>query len=182
MKKLVLWGLAGFMAVGAAGASGDSKKSDKMVKRCLPVIQQLAAEKTVVSDTVDQNAHPLNADAAQKLQEDWEEIGIADSVKPYLNKPSCATIKAYKDKLPTAVKFFTLDAQGNVVATVPKSKDFIHATEEKFVKCYNGGNGKVFVDKAKLDVSTKIYSVQVAAPIQDGGKTVGVLVVTLSLE
>lgn len=185
MKRTLTPLLSLLLAAGLAApawAGGESARVKAAVKKYLPVIRQLAAEKTVVADIEEQESQKMTPEQAQKIQADWVQIGIADSVQPYLSKPSCATIKGYQDRLPTAVKFFTLDDQGNVVASLPKSHDFIHATEDKYIQCYNGGRGKVVVGKASIDVSTKIYSFQVSVPVLDGGRTVGVLVATLSLE
>lgn len=159
-----------------------SGKAEKVVQENLPLLCQLAAEKNLVQDVRSRDKVPLNAEQAQKIQAEWVQIGIADSKKSYLYGEASQTIRLYESKIPSMVKCFALDNQGNVVGAVPACSGFIHGQMDKFRKCYNNGSGRVFLNPAGLDVSTKIYSVQVSVPIFDGSKTIGVLVSTLSLE
>jgi hypothetical protein len=171
------------MGTATVWADGHSNAAQKVAKKYLPTLQKLAAEKTVIDDIQAQNALGMTAADAQALQDKWSKsIGIPEYVKPYLEKPSCKTMKAYMAQVPVMVKCFTLDGQGNIVGTVPKSHDFIHGTENKFTNCFNQGKGKVVVNPAQLDISTKIYSVQISVPVMSDSKTIGVLIATLSLE
>ncbi len=181
MKKSLL---LAFMLIGFISSSfaGTNEKALKVAKANLTWIKQLATDPILLADVKSQNDLNLSTSQAQKLQTEWQKIGISESVKPYLNKPSAAAMRKTMAQKPILIKCFLLDRQGNIVATAPKSRDFIHGTEDKFLKCYNGGDGKVWIGPAMLDVSTKIYSIQVAVPVQDGGKAIGVLVATLSLE
>ncbi len=159
-----------------------SRKVAKVVQKYLPLLQQLAAEKSVVQEVQGRNNSPLSPEQEERIQAEWVQIGHANSEKPFLYNSASQTIRAYESKIPFMVKCFLLDDQGNVVGTSPECKDFIHGQMDKFLKCYNKGSGRVFVNPAGLDVSTKIYSVQVSVPVWDGPKTIGVLVATLSLE
>lgn len=173
-----------FLILGLAPSlfAGTADKTAHAAKTNLPWILKLAADPAVQTDVKAQNAKNLSADQAKSIQADWVKIGISETVKPFLNKPSVAAMKKAMSQNPILIKCFVLDNQGYIVSTTPKSKDFIHGTEEKFVKSFNGGSGKTWVGPAMLDVSTKIYSVQVAVPVSEGDKTLGILIATLSLE
>lgn len=157
-------------------------KIKKILHLYLPLIKQMAGEEALIQDVSDRNNTPLKPGEAQKIQKAWVEIGLSDLERPYLYSPSSETIRGYESRIPGMVKCFILDQQGNVVGTAPKSKDFIHGQMDKFLKCYNHGQGQVYVNPPQLDISTKIYAVQVSVPILDQGRTIGVLVATLSLE
>ncbi len=162
--------------------AGTADKAAHTAKTNLPLIQKMAADPAVLTDVKAQNIQNMTAEHAKSIQADWEKIGISETVKPYLNKPSVAVMKKAMAQNPLLIKCFILDNKGYIVSTNPKSRDFIHGTEDKFVKSFNGGSGKTWVGPAMLDVSTKIYSVQVGVPVKDGNQTIGILIATLSLE
>ncbi len=184
LKKIILLTLLGVMAtpVFSDPPREGSGKIGKVVRKYLPLLQQLAMEKTLVQEVLARDNAPLSTELAEKIQAEWVQIGHAESEKSYLYNGASQVICAYESKIPSMIKCFVLDDQGNVVGTVPECSDFIHGQMNKFSQCYNNGKGRVFVNPAGLDVSTKIYSVQVSVPVSDGSKTIGVLVTTLSLE
>lgn len=184
MKKIILLALLGVLArpVFSDSQGGGSEKAGKAVREYLPLLTRLAAEKNLVRDVQARDNAPLSAEQARKIQAEWIQIGIEDVKKPYLYGDASQAIRLYEPRIPTLVKCFVLDDQGNVVGAVPECTDFIHGQMDKFLKCYNNGRGRVYVNPPGLDVTTKIYSVQVSVPVFDGTKTIGVLVATLSLE
>jgi len=72
---------------------------------------------------------------------------------------------------------FLCDKRGAVVGESPKTSDYWQGDEEKFVECYNRGDGNVFIGDLEFDDSTQSYTVQISIPVKDDGKTIGVLIV-----
>ena len=180
MRKTVGLTLVLWIAAGAALAS--TGKSGKIVQKYLPVLERLAGEDALIQEILSRNVAPLPVWKEERIQREWAEIGISDLERPYLHNAACDEIRQYEPKIPPMFKCFVLDCRGNVVGTAPQSKNFSHGKMEKFLKCYNRGRGRVYVGPEGLDISTQIYSVQVSVPVIQEGKTIGVLVASLSLE
>lgn len=177
MKKISLF----LLALGATlPAFAAPDLAEKIARQYLPLLQKLAGEKFLLREVRARNASPLTPEEAQKVENAWTEIGISDLEHPYLFNPATQVIHGYEYRIPPMFKCFVLDQWGNVVGTDPQSTHFIHGPMDKFLKCYN--RGRVYINPPGLDVSTKIYSVQVSVPVFDRGRTIGVLVATLSLE
>jgi hypothetical protein len=164
-----------------AGASLDEKVA-AIVQTGQPALEALAQNKDVVADVVARDQAPLADAAAKAVQALWLAAGpAAPSLKGYLENKSTAAFKAAMRKTPSLAKAFSLDKAGNVVATVPKSHDFVHGFEPKFLDCFKGG--KTVVNKPALDLTSKTYSVQISVPVKDGqGATAGVLVGTFAIK
>ncbi len=181
MSKTVLLLLAVFVAMPSPALPSQGRIGE-VVQKSLPLLERLAAEKSVIQDILVRNATPLPPTEVQKIQREWTEIGISDLERPYLHNGSSEEMRRYEPWIPVMLKCFVLDCRGNVVGTAPQCNDFVHGTMDKFLKCYNRGRGRVYLSPAGLDVSTKIYSIQVSVPVFCEGRTIGVLVATLSLE
>jgi hypothetical protein len=165
----------------AFGTQAD-EKLQKVVKQYLPFLEQISREKNVISDVLIHDASPLSPDQIQRDQEEWKKIGISDFKQTILFSQSSDVIRQYEPRLPLMIKCFVLDQQGDVVGAVPQSNSFAHGKMDKFLKSFNHGLGRIYVNEPGLDISTHIYSVQVSLPIFSGGQTIGVLTATLSLE
>ncbi|HVM32941.1 MAG TPA: PDC sensor domain-containing protein [bacterium] len=176
------WILAFVLCLAGNCLGAGSSRDPKVAEAYLPVLRQLAAEEGLVREVQARDAHPISDSQAQKIQKTWADIGISDLERPYLFNGASEAIRAYESRVPPMFKCFVLDQQGNVVGTAPECKDFMHGRMPKFLKCYNGGQGRVYLNPPGLDISTQIYSVQASVPVVLKNRTLGVLVATLSLE
>jgi hypothetical protein len=82
--------------------------------------------------------------------------------------------KENRGKYPEA---FLCDNQGANVAVSKLTSDYWQGDEGKWKNAFNGGNGKVFYGDPEFDKSAKSMLVQISVPVNDSGKTIGVLVV-----
>jgi hypothetical protein len=178
---LATMSLAPLAQAGDAGPSLDDKVA-AIVQKGQPALEALAKNKDVVADVLARNQLLLTDEQAKSMQSRWLAPGVAGAeLKPYLENKSTAAFHAASLKTAILTKVFSLDKAGNVVATVPKSHDFVHGFEPKFLECFKSGQTKV--NKPALDLTSKTYSVQISVPIQDGeGTTVGVLVGTFAIK
>jgi hypothetical protein len=74
---------------------------------------------------------------------------------------------------------FLSGSQGQKAAFVSKPTSYIHAGSPKFDVPMTG---KPWQGQPEMDASTKVYSVQIATPVLDGGKPIGVLVVGIAVD
>ncbi len=74
---------------------------------------------------------------------------------------------------------FLCGAKGEKAGFTTKTTFYLHKGKPKFDVPFE--SGKVWQGKAEFDESSQTYSIQVAAPVVDSGKPVGVLVATLAL-
>ena len=77
---------------------------------------------------------------------------------------------------------FLTDNQGANVAAFPPTSDYFQGDEEKWSESFNEGSGRVFIGPVELDESTGVRAVQISAPVLDQGRTIGVLVVGITVE
>ncbi|MDJ0778149.1 MAG: PDC sensor domain-containing protein [Gammaproteobacteria bacterium] len=77
---------------------------------------------------------------------------------------------------------FLTDNQGANVAAFPPTSDYWQGDEEKWTASYNNGNGVVFIGPLEFDDSTQKTQVQISAPILSQDRTVGVLVLGVSVD
>lgn len=77
---------------------------------------------------------------------------------------------------------FLTDNKGANVAAYPPTSDYWQGDEEKFSLSYNNGQGTVFIGPLEFDDSTNKTQVQISAPIISDEKTIGVLVLGVSVD
>ncbi len=77
---------------------------------------------------------------------------------------------------------FLTDNQGANVAAYPPTSDYWQGDEEKWTASYNRGQGIVFIGPLEFDESTQKTQVQISAPVISQDKTVGVLVLGVSVD
>ena len=77
---------------------------------------------------------------------------------------------------------FLTDNKGANVAAFPPTSDYWQGDEEKFTLSYNNGEGRVFIGPLEFDDSTGKTQVQISAPIISDRKTIGVLVLGVSVD
>lgn len=74
---------------------------------------------------------------------------------------------------------FLSGSRGEKVAFAEKTTSYIHAGHPKFDVPF--GSGAAWQGKPEFDESSQTYAVQIAVPVVDGGKPIGVLVVGVNL-
>jgi hypothetical protein len=74
---------------------------------------------------------------------------------------------------------FLSAAKGEKVAFVEKTTSYIHSGSAKFNVPMSG---KEWQGQPEFDESTQVYAVQISTPVPDNGKTIGVLVVGVSMK
>ncbi len=180
MKKAALPLILTMFLLGKGGAmaEGPAVQGLSISRQTFALIQQLAQEKDVVADIEDQNRRLTDGAKVQEIQEQWvRSTELSDLVEAYRKKPSSQSLWAGFIKEISLVDCFTLDAQGRVVGTIFKPHDFLQDEDPCFANCFNHGAGQVYVNQPFPMGSSQ--TVEIAFPVVDGSKTVGVLVATV---
>lgn len=77
---------------------------------------------------------------------------------------------------------FLADNQGANVAAFPATSDYWQGDEDKWTLSFNDGNGEVFIGPLEYDDSTQKTQVQISAPVISNDKTIGVLILGVSVD
>ena len=146
---------------------------------CMNQLRLLTVERNVVGDVEKSNGEKIDAKEAAQLWAGGDEE--SDFAKSYLQKTSCKVMHDCLSKTFELMDCFTLDSKGKIVAMLFPTPNFIHDREPCFTCCYNNGQGQLFVEEPEPIRHSKAHLVKVSLPIQEGEKTIGVLVATVLL-
>ena len=183
--KRILFVLLTSVFVSSAFAQGEL--SDEEITELLAVkirtVQHIALNPVIVRAVRRQNLQGITERVVQERDRVWQETDDDDEFKRSLqeNKPGRLLRKHVSDNTSFNEAFLT-DGQGANVAAFPPTSDYFQGDEEKWSSSFNGGDGQLFVGPLERDDSTKVYAVQVSAPVIDKGATIGVLVVGVTLD
>src|SRR5207247_2645668 len=110
----------------------------------------------------------------------WKTIRRSDPlVQALITGPAGAFLKKRIDASNGALdKAFISAAQGEKVAFAEKTISYLHKGQEKFDAPMSSGKPWQ-MDKPWFDESLQGYAIQVAAPVMDGGKPIGVIVASV---
>jgi hypothetical protein len=138
-----------------------------------------AHDPVLVAALKEQNAKPTSMEEIKKIDEAW----IAGTQTEFAKSLQLNAVGKYlQNKISESaiyVEAFLCDKQGAVVGEYPGSTDYWQGDEDKFIKSFNGGSGKLFIGPIALDKSTDTISVQMSVPVKEANETIGVLVVGL---
>jgi hypothetical protein len=141
-------------------------KVEKAKKRLV----ELAADPTVLAAVREANGH----DAGGMNNGKWIELNDADpAVKATLTSKVSQQIAKWEQSDDTVNKIVLRDQKGNLVGASTRPLIFNNANRAVFSNAIKGQPWSA--GEIKPDTSTQIPSVHVAAPVLDGGKTIGVL-------
>lgn len=159
--------LAGVLPADANDLPADVQaKVEKAKKRLI----ELAANPTVVAAVREANGH----DNGGMTNGKWVDLTDSDpAVKTMLSSKVSQQIAKWETDDDTVNKLVLRDQKGNVIGASIRPLIYNNASRPVFS---NPIKGQVWAaNEIKPDTSTQIPSVHVAAPVIDGGKTIGVL-------
>lgn len=169
--------LVGMCAVSLAAEKELSAAAKAALGKETQTIAGWASAPEIVAAVKEQNAKgPL----AGMDNEKWKAVKRSDPiVKSFQDSPAgqflAGKVSAGKGLYAEA---FLSGAQGEKVAFVSKTSAYIHKGKPKFDQPFT--TGKPWQGPVEFDESTQSYTVQVAVPVLDGGKPIGVLVVGIN--
>lgn len=146
--------------------SDVAAKVEKAKKR----LTELAADPAVLAAVREANGH----DTGGMNNGKWIELSDSDAaVKSTLTSKVSLQIAKWEQADDTVNKIVLRDQKGNLVGASTRPLIFNNANRAVFSNAIKGQAWSA--GEIKPDTSTQIPSVHVAAPVLDGGKTIGVL-------
>jgi len=142
------------------------------------VVAGWAADPVIVKAVAEQNGKgPIGGMDNPK----WKTVRRSDDVvKEFQNNSAGKYLKVKIDgSSGTFTEACLSAAQGEKVAFAEKTTSYIHKGQPKFDVPFGGV--KSWQGKPEFDESAQTYQIQVSVPVQDGGKTIGVLVAGINL-
>ena len=173
------------LGTGAAAAQQalDPERLDELLRVKVRTVQHMALNPLVVRAAREQNQSGLSLDEIKRRDAQWRASKTLTPFKLSLQTSDAGRfLKDTVERLQSLNEAFLTDAQGANVAAFPATSDYWQGDEEKWTASFNGGDGKVFIGPLELDESTQTYAVQISAPVLDRGRTVGVLVVGVTID
>jgi hypothetical protein len=177
--KFLIASLMAFAATIFTAAASDAldatlqAKVDAQVKQ----IASWASDPVIVNAVKAQNAS-LPSEFGTMTQEKWTALTVLDPFVRSFTKNEAGLF--LKDKRAECIsRMFLCDANGIKVAFTTKTLSWSHKGDPKHETPMAG---KTWQGPLEQDKATGLLQIQVAVPVLDGGKPVGSLVVSLSLE
>lgn len=165
-------------SLGASGQSADELQ--KALAAESKTLDAWASDKTVIEAVRQRNAKRVSLDDVKRIDAEWT-AGRADANVREATTGACADrLRALAAQSPRYGETFVMDANGAVVCATQRTSDYWQGDEAKWSRAFTGG--AVFIDRPKLDDSSKSRLAQISLPIVDGGKTIGVLTVGVHID
>lgn len=172
----------------AQTALGQAQLSETELRDLLRIkirtVQHMALNPTVVRAVRRQNAETLSVSEIKERDKNWSGTDDLTTFKRSLQENTAGRfLRRHVSREDASFnEAFLTDNQGANVAAYPATSDYWQGDEDKWVNSFNDGEGQVFLGDLELDESTQTYAVQVSAPVLDRGRTIGVLVVGVTLD
>ena len=178
--------LALVLASLATIATAQEDISDEELETLLSVkvrtVQHMALNPLLVRAARQQNASGLTAEEVARREKAWRASKELTPFKLSLHtSPAGRFLKQQIERNNSFNEAFLTDNQGANVAAFPATSDYWQGDEEKWSESFNSGSGRIIIGGLELDESTNTVAAQVSAPVLDRGKTIGVLVVGVTI-
>ena len=160
----------------------DKHDLEELLAVKVRTVQHLALNPSMVRAVRRQNAEKISMSEIQERDRAWQEDTDAQFKWTLQQNAPGRFLRRHVGDNASFNEAFLTDNQGANVAAFPPTSDYFQGDEEKWTASYNGGQGRVFIGPLEFDESTKVYAVQISAPVLDKGATIGVLVVGVTLD
>ena len=178
----VLVGVALFVSA-PAQRDIETSELEALLKVKIRTVQHMALNPLVIRAVREQNALKLDDEEIQRRDEQWRASKELTPFKISLQGNRAGRfLRETVQRLDSVNEAFLTDAKGANVAVYPVTSDYWQGDEEKWTASFNNGKGKVFIGPVELDESTQAYAAQISAPVIDRGRTIGVLVVGVTID
>jgi hypothetical protein len=160
----------------------DESELRDLLRVKVRTVQHMALNPLLIRAVRQQNAAGLSLEVIKNRDTQWRASKDLTPFKRSLqSSPAGQFLKQQVLRSTSFNEGFLTDNQGANVAAFPATSDYWQGDEEKWTASFNGGNGVLFIGPLELDDSTQTVAAQVSAPVLDRGKTIGVLVVGVTI-
>jgi hypothetical protein len=146
--------------------------------------RHMAFNPSIVRAVESQNGQQLALAEIKRRDEEWKNAGDNPTalVKNITGNSVAQYFQRRVENNSAIDEVFLTDNQGANVAAFPPTSDYWQGDEEKWTASYNNGRGVVFIGPLEFDESTQKTQVQISAPIVSRNRTIGVLVLGVSVD
>ena len=181
-KACLMFGLATIAVTAAAQDDIKDAELEDLLRVKVRTVQHMALNPLLVRAVRQQNGSGLTAEEVARREKAWRATKEVTPFKLSLQtSPAGQFLKQQVERSTSCNEAFLTDNQGANVAAFPATSDYWQGDEEKWSASFNRGKGRVFIGALELDESTNTVAAQVSAPVLDRGKTIGVLVVGVTV-
>lgn len=178
--------LAVLWLAGTAGAAAQEQIPQEELEGLLKVkirtVQHLALNPVLVRATRQQNRVGLTLDEIKRRDDAWRGSKELTPFKRSQQESRAGKLlKRFVDRSISFNEAFLTDVQGANVAAYPATSDYWQGDEDKWIESYRGGDSRIFIGPLELDDSTQTYAVQISAPVLDRDRSIGILVVGVTI-
>ena len=134
------------MAVSGASAQQDISDSElrELLRVKIRTVQHMALNPLMVRAVRQQNASGLSAEEIARRDKEWRATKELTPFKLSLQtSPAGRFLKSQVQRSSSFNEAFLTDDQGANVAAYPATSDYWQGDEDKWIECYNGGNGRI---------------------------------------
>lgn len=130
---------------------------------------------------LEQNRKGMSLEEIKKIDKEWR-AGTSPLIQELQNNEAGNFLKnIIVQQSQTYSEVFLTDINGANVAAYPATSDYWQGDEDKFIKCFNNGDGQIYVGNVEFDDSTQSNTVQISVPMIYGDQTIGVLVIGIKV-
>lgn len=154
-----------------------SYRMQEVVKSHSAKILEWANAPWIVKFIMDQNKKPMSPSEIEAIDKEWV-LGRQNSLAKRLQNNALGKfLRSKVEGNNLYVEAFACDDRGVIVGLFPRTTDYWQGDEAKFVKSYENGKGRIYLNSVSFDESTETFSLKISVPIRDWNKVVGVLIV-----
>lgn len=172
--------LAGMAALPAAAQSADTMQ--KRLDAEAAKLKTWAQDPLFVAAVIAQNNQHLTMAEITKRDEAWMAGKAAALIKEMTTGPCADHLRQLTGTSPIYSETFVMDDQGALVCENMQTSDYWQGDEAKWQRSFNGGKGAVFIDRPKLDESSKEHLAQISLPIMKDGKAIGAITIGIDID
>ena len=154
----------------------------ELLKVKIRTVQHMALNPILIRAARAQNSQGLSMQVITQRDDQWRATKELTPLKIELQGNAAGRfLRENVRRLEAINEAFLTDAQGANVAAFPPTSDYWQGDEDKWSESFNEGDGRIHVGAIELDESTQAYAAQISAPVFDRGRTIGVLVVGVTV-
>lgn len=129
-----------------------------------------------------QNAKQVPIEEIERIDKEWIAGGAAAMVHAVTTGPCADYLRKTFSQQDHWAEVFLMDDRGALVCANGPTTDYWQGDEDKWIRSFNNGAGTTFIDRPRHDESSKLTMAQISIPVNQGGRTLGVLMVGVKVD
>lgn len=171
------------LAVGGQLIAQDKSVPKSLIKFATETLAVVGKDPQLVAFTEKDNVKPAPVAKLKDIDKKWaNNDGIDDFIKAMLANPVSVRLKKTTESYKFILESFIMNAQGAIIGETNRTSTYYKGEAAKFTEAYKGGAGAIWYGPVEWDTSVKANALQISVPVIKGGKAIGAICFTISLE